>query len=51
MAIEIKKLDNNTLSVNGKEVILDMDGKWICHEIMSGDEVRAFKHHIKQSEG
>ena len=49
MAIEIKKVDSSTVTINGKEVIMDMDGKWICHERLTPTEEKAFRDYFREN--
>ena len=46
MAITINQVDDKTITVNGKEVILDMDNNWIAHEELTNNEISAFKQHL-----
>ena len=47
MSIEIKETDHETLSVNGKEIFKDGDGKWISRTELSTNEQNALNNYIK----
>ena len=46
MAIQIKYIDERLFTVNGKQVILDMEGNWVAKSRLTSEELKSAKDYI-----
>ncbi|NJB36362.1 hypothetical protein [Croceivirga sp. JEA036] len=44
--IEVLELDVTKVYVNGKEIIQDTNGNWVCREELTPSEQKAFRQHL-----
>lgn len=51
MAVNIKEISGNRLEINGKLVIKNMDGQWVCPSMnLSPSEEKALYEYIRSME-
>lgn len=51
MAVNIKEISGNRLEINGKLVIKNMDGQWVCPSMnLSPSEEKALYEYIRSLE-
>lgn len=44
--IQVTEIDSTKFYVNGKELIVDTNGNWVCKEELTTNEIRVFREHL-----
>lgn len=50
MPVTINQPNEDTIYVNGKRVLIDMDGQWICKEELTTSESLSLRKHLETKE-